>query len=258
MAARPALRTDSLPPVSEDHASATASPARGKEMRSHLFNKLRVPELVHSWEFWHEKPGDNPASNPQPTPNQSAEHPASSQSQPPPQEKYSVQLSPLLTITDVKAFWSLFNNFEFAALPSKTSVHLFHTHVRPLWEDQRNARGGAWNFRVAKSQAVDFWREICMMAIGNQLQHAVESTAQQKGKSTFRDDVCGVSFRPKFASTIISVWNRDADHAAGREALLKTIAESLPDEMKPKDGTFYYKKHAEQEGFDREAAGLES
>ena len=264
MATKPRLQTEMLPSVSEDGGSATASPARGKEMRNQLFNRLRVPELVHTWEFWHEKPGA-PAEQ--------------QQQQPPPAEasttkpealqpshstaatatttnsNYSVQLSPLLTISDVKAFWSLYNNFDFLSLPRWHSVHLFHTHTKPIWEDTRNARGGAWNFRVGKANSPQVWRDISLLAVGEQLQQAVSS--DREGRKTFRDDICGISYRPKANITIISVWNRDADHEEGKERVLSLVLEKVPRELWPAEGNvYYYKKHAEQEGFNANMAGV--
>lgn len=41
-------------------------------------------------------------------------------------------------------------------------------------EDERNKNGGAWTFRVPKSQNHEFWKEILVMAIGEILQEVVE------------------------------------------------------------------------------------
>jgi hypothetical protein len=52
-------------------------------------------------------------------------------------------------------------------------VHLFKKGVKPLWEDPRNIKGGAWTFRVPKEQAPEFWKHLCLAAIGEVLQGAV-------------------------------------------------------------------------------------
>ena len=293
MATQPRLQTGNLPAVSETPDSATWSPARGKEMRGHLLNKLRPPPLVHTWDFWHEKP--DLASQPPPPPQSQQQsgfpafgqfqHPSMGQfgqpqyppqqypqgqpgmpqmmpqgvpthQQPPPPHgqpsqqphEYKPHLTNLHRITDVKAFWAVFNNFPISSLPQKQSVHLFHATVVPVWEDPRNARGGGWTFRIPKSQAIDFWREICLLAIGEQLQEAVKSGPEVK---QFRDDICGVSIRPRFASTLVTVWNRDAEHEAGVKGVLECVLQGVPEELRPREGSYYYKKHREHESFDK-------
>lgn len=238
------LQTTNLPSVSENGSNTMESPARGREMRSFLQAKLRHP-LVHTWEFWHEKPavGGNvtsPSTNPSgpgfnPTPQS--------------EEQFAPRLTHMLSISDIRGFWSLYNNFDFAALPQRSSVHLFHATVKPLWEDPRNVRGGAWTFRVPKAAATDFWREICCLAIGETLQEAIKTD-----RTTFKDDICGVSFRPRFASVLVTIWNRDGDHTEGVQRLAETVLRSMPDHLRPKEGSYYYKKHSEHEGFDAGAA----
>lgn len=162
MATRPVLQVNNLPSPSEEAISATMSPARGKEMRANLLQKLRPPPLVHLWEFWHDRQDRKPISG---TASSSELDSAS----------YEDRLVKMTTVTDVREFWELFNNFDVMKLPLRDTVHLFHKGVKPLWEDPRNTRGGAWTFRVPKDKAKEFWKEICMMAIGEQLQEAVAS-----------------------------------------------------------------------------------
>ena len=238
------LQTTNLPSVNENGSNSVESPARGREMRSFLQAKLRHP-LVHTWEFWHEKPttGGNVIS-PSTTASGSGFSPA-----PQSEEQFAPRLTNLLSISDIRGFWSLYNNFDFAALPQRASVHLFHATIKPLWEDPRNVRGGAWTFRVPKAAATDFWREICCLAIGETLQEAVKSE-----RATFKDDICGVSFRPRFASVLVTIWNRDGDHTEGVQRIAEVVLRTMPEHLRPKEGSYYYKKHSEHEGFDAHAA----
>ncbi|KAL9060726.1 MAG: hypothetical protein Q9162_000430 [Coniocarpon cinnabarinum] len=238
------LQTTNLPPVSENALSATESPARGREMRNFLQTKLRHP-LVHTWDFWHEKPATSGHVTSPPTSQSGALSTPAPQSE----EQFAPRLTNLMSLSDIRGFWSLYNNFDFAALPQRSSVHLFHATVKPLWEDPRNMRGGAWTFRVPKAAAIDFWREICCLAIGESLQEAVRSE-----RTTFKDDICGVSFRPRYASVLITVWNRDGDHAEGVQRIAETVVLNMPDHLKPKEGSYYYKKHSDHDGFDAMAA----
>ena len=162
MATRPVIQVNNLPSPSEETLSATISPARGKEMRANLLQRLRPPPLVHVWEFWHDRQDRKPTVG----------HVTDAKAE---SANYEDRLVKMATVTDVREFWELFNNFDVMKLPLRDSVHLFHKGVKPLWEDPRNERGGAWTFRVPKDRAKDFWKEICMMAIGEQLQEGVAS-----------------------------------------------------------------------------------
>ncbi|KAG8631754.1 hypothetical protein KVT40_000894 [Elsinoe batatas] len=230
----PRLEVEGLPAANNDDLSATASPARGREMKQNLLSKLRAPPLVHSWDFWHDRQDRKPTSGS--TPAEGTDKGS--------EAKYEDRLIHLSAISDVKAFWSTFNNFDITVLPIRDSVHLFHRGVKPVWEDPRNAKGGSWTFRVPKDKANEFWKEICMMAIGEQLQAAVESK-----RITFRDDICGVSLSVRFNSFLIQIWNRDAEHKEGVDKILKTVLENLPEELRPAEERRYYKKHKEHAGF---------
>lgn len=162
MATRPVLQVNNLPSPSDEAISATISPARGKEMRANLLQKLRPPPLVHVWEFWHDRQDRKPSGGTA----AAADSDTAS---------YEARLVKMTTVTDVREFWELFNNFDVMKLPLRDTVHLFHKGIKPLWEDPRNNRGGAWTFRVPKDKAKEFWKEICMMAIGEQLQEGVAS-----------------------------------------------------------------------------------
>jgi len=252
----PRLQTGGLPGITEGELQNTASPSRGKAMRDNLLQKLRAPALVHQWEFWHDrqdrkKPDHTPDSaTPSGGMGASAHAPAQAQLSPPgsagskSDDNYEDRLVKLHTIGDVKSFWQTFNNFDVDTLPLRDSIHLFHLGVKPVWEDPRNERGGSWTFRVPKENAKQFWQEVCLLAIGEKLQNAVESN-----RLHFRDDICGVSLSVRFSSTLITIWNRDAEHKEGVERILKTVLDALPSELTPREGSYYYKRHSEHAGF---------
>jgi hypothetical protein len=156
MSQRPSLQTNGLSAMSEAEAAATASPARGRETVNNLLTRLRAPPFVHQWAFWHDR--------------QDRKLPESSDD-----SQYESRLLQLAEIADVRQFWEMFNNFDVSTLKLRDSVHLFHAGIRPIWEDARNERGGAWTFRVPRDRAPAFWKELCMMGIGEKLQEAVKS-----------------------------------------------------------------------------------
>jgi hypothetical protein len=155
----PVLSTTSLPQATPEEQSATASPARGTAMLNSIFKSVRVPEFRHKWMFWAEKGQQAPAKD------KSA-----------PTEEYASRPKPLGDqIISVKEFYQHFNNIPVESLKLRDSIHLFHLGIKPVWEDPRNTRGGAWYFKIPKDQAAQFWHEMCLLAVGDGLQGAVET-----------------------------------------------------------------------------------
>lgn len=238
-----------VPPalVEEDPSpSSTTSPARGAEMRDFLqarLQKNRAPPLVHGWDFYHDRQDRVPpptSTDPATALSTTIKTNATTTTT----TTYEQRLEHLATINDVRQFWSVFNNFDIAQLSLRDSIHLFHRGVKPLWEDPRNTQGGSWTFRVAPATGARFWHEVCLLAIGEQLQAAVASE-----RTTFRDDVCGVSLSVRFNSVLIQVWNRDGLHTEGIERLKETVVGALSEDLEPREGSFYYKRHCEHAGF---------
>ncbi|KAK5133328.1 hypothetical protein LTR08_007853 [Meristemomyces frigidus] len=247
----PRVQVSGLPALAAEDAAATTSPARGAAMRDFLQTRLqknRAPPLVHTWDFYHDRQDRSHSTNLS-TASSKAADPANADD-----DNYEARLEKLAVIDDVRKFWNVFNNFPLHNLALRDSIHLFHKGVKPVWEDPRNTRGGAWTFRVPKHHAQEFWQEICMMAIGEQLQNAVED----EQRKTFRDDVCGVSLGVRFNSMLVQIWNRDGAHEEGVERMLEIVLGSLSAELQPREGSYYYKKHSEHAGFAVPAAGAES
>ncbi|KAK4554405.1 hypothetical protein LTR86_008613 [Recurvomyces mirabilis] len=247
----PHLHLPSTSPTASDNASSTTSPARGAEMRNFLqarLQKNRAPPLVHSWDFYHDRQDRTKATNlSNVSQTTTSDDPSSSTNGngKPDEDDYSTRLEHLAIIDDVRKFWNVFNNFDTTRLVLRDSIHLFHHHIRPIWEDPRNLSGGSWTFRVPKSLAPAFWQEICLLAIGEQLQTAVE----EEGRKEFRDDICGVSLGVRFNSCLVQIWNRDGGHEEGIQRVLGVVMEALSEDLKPREGSFYYKRHSEHAGY---------
>ena len=56
----------------------------------------------------------------------------------------------------------------------KDSIHFFKRGVKPVWEDPRNVKGGAWTFRVAKDKSKEFWKELLLFAVGDQFADVIQ------------------------------------------------------------------------------------
>jgi len=48
---------------------------------------------------------------------------------------------------------------------------------------------------------------------------------------------------------LISIWHRDASKQKSIDAILETVLEELPEELKPKSDNYFYKKHSDHAGF---------
>ncbi|KAH7049339.1 translation initiation factor eIF 4e-like domain-containing protein [Macrophomina phaseolina] len=241
----PGLNTNGLPPQSENDAAATNSPARGKAMKEALLQKLRPPPLEHTWEFWHDRQGreNKPAWAQEEDATTNPDSPADKVNE---SNEYESRLVKLHVIRDLRQFWETMNHFDLSTLRLRDSVHLFHLGVKPVWEDPRNLKGGAWTFRVPKEKAAQFWKEVALMAIGGELQSAVDNSAK---RHTFIDDICGISYSVRFNSHLISIWNRDAENQEGIDRLRDTVLGGISSELTLRDNQYYYKRHSEHAGF---------
>jgi len=49
---------------------------------------------------------------------------------------------------------------------------------------------------------------------------------------------------------LVTIWNRDGDHEAGKERILETMLREVPENLIPKrPDMYYYKKHSSHAGF---------
>ncbi len=120
-----------------------------KSRKLTVLRKIRPPPFKYAWNFFHDK-------------HSTADH-------------YEGRLTLLQeNIITVKPFWEVLNAFPLEKLKLKDSVHFFKRGVNPVWEDPRNVKGGAWTFRVPKGQAEGFWKEVLMMAVGEQFADVIQ------------------------------------------------------------------------------------
>ena len=78
---------------------------------------------------------------------------------------------PIITVTTVEDFWSLYNHIEVASrLPPGADYSLFKEGIFPDWEDPRNQDGGRWILSLDKRQKEkyldSYWLEIIFYLIG--------------------------------------------------------------------------------------------
>lgn len=149
---RPTLQVNGLPSVSEN--SPTTTPTTGPSsqrdaMKLNMLKRMRPPPFTYAWSFYHDK------------------HSTSS--------NYEGRLTLLLeNIITLKPFWESFNNYPVEQLKMKDSIHFFKRGVKPVWEDPRNVKGGAWTFRVVKDKSKEFWKELLLFAVGDQFADVIQ------------------------------------------------------------------------------------
>ncbi|CAJ0750362.1 9269_t:CDS:2, partial [Entrophospora sp. SA101] len=98
-----------------------------------------------------------------------------------------------------------------------------------------NVNGGAWYFRVNKTDSARVWRELLMLLIGEQFEdHLLED-----------DDIFGLTVSSRATSDIFNIWNKNAD-ASQHSTVLEKLKTSLsPTELQMP----YYKAHSEHAAF---------
>ena len=110
---------------------------------------------------------------------------------------------PIITVTTVEDFWSLYNHIEVASrLPAGCDYSLFKEGIFPDWEDARNAPGGRWMINVDKRQRSEFldtyWLEILFFLIG---EHAGE----------FSQHITGGAVNVRGKGDKVAIWLADAE-----------------------------------------------
>ncbi|KAI4126850.1 MAG: hypothetical protein LQ338_003523 [Usnochroma carphineum] len=212
----PKLQVNGLTSISETASPSSATPSDRSAMKLNMLRKIRPPPFRYAWTLYHEK--NNTAS-----------------------DSYEDRLTCLLeNIITIKTFWECVNQFPLQQLKMKDSVHFFKRGVRPVWEDPRNVEGGAWTFRVSKAVSAEFWVEVLLLAVGEQFSDVLGNG----------DDLCGISLSRRFSSDLIQIWNRRASDEASINGIRDVVLAQLSPNLKPKDASFYYKKHSEHQGFE--------
>ncbi|PNY24850.1 Eukaryotic translation initiation factor 4E type 3-A [Tolypocladium capitatum] len=215
MTTRPHLFTRG--PSGLSQSSDANSPAEQRDDAKRNFLKTMRPlPTQHYWNVYFDRPSKD--NNPE----------------------YDVQLEQLGgQIESVQDFWRYNNNTPVDQIKMRESIYLFKSGFKPIWEDRRNINGGSWTIRVPKAVGPDVWTRVQLLAIGEQLQSALD----------VGDQLCGVGLSVRFSSHLITIWHRDSSKQASVDGMLACVLEELPAEMAPKPENYYYKRHCDHAGF---------
>ncbi|CAI2176017.1 2443_t:CDS:2 [Funneliformis geosporum] len=150
-------------------------------------------------------------------------------------EEYEENLKSVATVTTVQSFWSVYNNILGPEqLQLRSSLHFMKNGIRPVWEDPHNENGGAWSFRVNKSNSQVVWRELLMLLIGEQFEDVISKD----------DDIFGLTVSSRYNSDIFAIWNKNAD-AHENSKVMDKLQKLLEHELQSP----YYKVHKDHAAF---------
>lgn len=222
------------------------TPNARKTLHQNVLVKLRPLPFQYHWTVWFDKHIDPPSTT-------SIQGEQS-------QQHYSSRLTVLYEdISDIATFYRVYNNYPWDRIRLRDTVHIFRKGVQPVWEDPENVSGGCWTFRVPKIKGQDFFHEVVILAMANELQAAIESE---------HDHVLGVSISTRFNSYLISVWNKHGFNENSIRILERTIIVRLSPHLRPvatssvnlsyssnstiaspPSSSYFYKRHSEHEGY---------
>ncbi|XP_015825977.2 eukaryotic translation initiation factor 4eb isoform X2 [Nothobranchius furzeri] len=102
----------------------------------------------------------------------------------------------------------LYNHIQLSSnLLSGCDYSLFKDGIEPMWEDERNKRGGRWLITLTKQQRRQdldrFWLETLLCLVGEAF-------------DDYSDDVCGAVVNVRNKGDKIAVWTSDFEN---REAV---------------------------------------
>ncbi len=62
----------------------------------------------------------------------------------------------------------------------------------------------------------------------------------------------------RFNSNLVTIWNFDRNNQKSIDAILALVLEELPEDIKAKDISYFYKKHSDHQGFDEAIAAAKA
>lgn len=139
--------------------SSIASPLGGRDAaKINMLRRMRPPPFQYAWSLYHDRFIEGAG--------------------------YDHRQTELLgNIITIKVFWEAYNNCPLTALKLKDSVHFFKRGVKPVWEDRRNVTGGSWTFRVPKDKSEATWKELLLLAVGEQFADVIQPSKWVDGES---------------------------------------------------------------------------
>ncbi|VVC39662.1 Translation Initiation factor eIF-4e,Translation Initiation factor eIF- 4e-like,Eukaryotic [Cinara cedri] len=142
---------------------------------------------------------------------------------------YDQNLKYLARFGSVEQFWTIYSHMvRPCALQSHCEFHLFKVGIKPMWEDESNARGGKWVLRIRKGLASRCWENLILAMLGEQFMVG--------------DEICGAVVSLRFQEDIISIWNKTSYDQGATNRIRDTLRRVL---NLPPNTILEYKTHNE-------------
>ena len=105
-------------------------------------------------------------------------------------------------ICEINTPQDLWNCFDYLGndIIENSMLFLMKEDLPPLWEDERNIKGGCWSIKIYKKNIVREWCDLCIYILINDL-------TVDKSDSNL---ITGLTISPKRSFSIIKIWNSDA------------------------------------------------
>ena len=143
------------------------------------------------------------------------------------QTSYSDSIKPLGHFSTLHSFWPLYSHLSRpSTLSTSLTLHLFRSHIEPIWEHAANARGGKCMLRVKKHATDRVWEEMVLALVGDAF--------------GLGDEVCGLVLTMKAGEDMVSVWNRSAED---KDAVLRIKAVMMSVLGVDRSDAFDYRPH---------------
>lgn len=112
-------------------------------------------------------------------------------------EKSYVELANVATLEELVQVCE-----AFSGLWNKGMFFIMREHIKPIWEDEHNANGGCFSYKIMKPEVAKAWFELTALATGETLIRATE-------RADNWDKICGISISPKRSYCILRIWISD-------------------------------------------------
>ncbi|XP_036818878.1 eukaryotic translation initiation factor 4E isoform X2 [Oncorhynchus mykiss] len=129
---------------------------------------------------------------------------------------------------------NLYNHIQLSSnLISGCDYSLFKDGIEPMWEDERNKRGGRWLITLSKQQRRQdldrFWLETLLCLVGETF-------------DDYSDEVCGAVVNIRSKGDKIAIWTADFDNREAITHIGRVYKERLGIPMKM---TIGYQSHSD-------------
>ena len=105
----------------------------------------------------------------------------------------------IMTIKTVEDIIGLFRNLS-KPIISSCMLFIMKNDIKPMWEDERNRKGGSFSYKINNRIVANIWKELAYLLVGESL--LIKN----------KDIVNGITISPKKNFCIVKVWLNTCKH----------------------------------------------